>query len=193
MPALAVALFFAAHLAHFEGDHAEVDRLALALIELATRQNFVIWLPIGAILRGWARSASGNTDKGISSIESGIRGYRATGSIVNTSYFLALKGEALHLSGRAPKALEAIREAEALVERTEERFWCAELHRLRGVFLAAVGADETQVEASFRAAVRIAKEQKSISLAKRAEITCAEYHRQKAGVFGGRDSGLPLY
>ena len=52
MPALAVALFFAAHLAHFEGDHAEVDRLALALIELATRQNFVIWLPIGVILRG---------------------------------------------------------------------------------------------------------------------------------------------
>ena len=39
-------------------------------------------------------------------------------------------------------------EAEAEAERFEERGWSAELQRLRGVFLAAVGADETQVEAS---------------------------------------------
>jgi hypothetical protein len=37
------------------------------------------------------------------------------------------------------EALEAIMEAEALVERFEERWWSAELHRLRGVFLAAMG------------------------------------------------------
>ena len=60
--------------------------------------------------------------------------------------------------------LEAIREADALVERIENRYWFAELHRLRGVFLAALGADETQIEASFCAAIRIAREQKSISL-----------------------------
>ena len=85
--------------------------------------------------------------------------------------FLALKAEALHLADRTSEALEAISEAEALVERSEERWWCAELHRLRGVFLAAMGAEETQIEASFCAAIRIAKEQKSISLAKRAEAS----------------------
>ena len=51
--------------------------------------------------------------------------------------FLALKAEALHLADRTSEALEAIAEAEAWVERSEERWWCAELHRLRGVFLAA--------------------------------------------------------
>jgi hypothetical protein len=40
--------------------------------------------------------------------------------------------------------------------------------------LAAIGADQTQIEASFCEAVRIAKEQKSISLEKRAEATYAE-------------------
>ena len=44
-----------------------------------------------------------------------------------------------------------------MVERSEERQWCAELHRLRGVFLAAIGADETQIEASFCEAIRIAR------------------------------------
>ena len=165
MPALAVALFFAAHLAQFEGNHAEVEQFALDLIELSTRQNFAIWLPIGAIFRGWARTASGDTAEGLSWIENGIGDYRATGAMILTSYFLALKAEALHLSDRTPEALEAISEAEALVERSEERFWCAELRRLRGVLLATVGADETKIEVSFCEAIRIAKEQKSVSLA----------------------------
>jgi hypothetical protein len=38
---------------------------------------------------------------------------------------------------------------------------CVELHRLRGVFLAAIGADDTKIEASFFEALRIAREQKS--------------------------------
>ena len=107
-------------------------------------------------------------------------------------YFLALKAEALHLADRTSEALEAIKEAEALVERSEERCWFAELHRLRGVFLAAMGADETQIEASFCEAIRTAKEQKSISLEKRAEATYAEYRRQKASGLGGRGFRLPL-
>ena len=87
---------------------------------------------------------------------------------------------------------KAIREAEALAEEREERWWSAELQRLRGVFLTAMGAEESQIEASFCAAIRIAKEQKSVSLEKRAEATYAEYRRQKASGSGGRGFRLPL-
>jgi len=103
-----------------------------------------------------------------------------------------MKAEALHLADRTSEALEAIKEAEALVERFEERFWCAELHRLRGVFLATLGAEETQIEASFCAAINTAKGQKSVSLEKRAEATYAEYRRQRASASGGRGFRLPL-
>ena len=106
--------------------------------------------------------------------------------------FIALKAEALHLADRTSEALEAIKEAEELVERTEERWWSAELDRLRGVFLAAIDAENTEVEAAFSEAIRIAKEQKSISLQKRAEETYAEYRRQKANGSGGRGFRLPL-
>ena len=60
-----------------------------------------------------------------------------------------------------------------LAEKWEVRWWYAELLRLRGVLLATIGADEMQIEASIRAAIRIAREQKSISLEKRAEGTYA--------------------
>jgi predicted ATPase len=131
------------------------------------------------VLRGWARSASGDTAESMALIEEGIKDWRATGATMFLPYYLGLKAEALHSAARTSEALEATIETEALAERSEERWWCAELYRLRGVFLAAMGADETQIEAAFREAIRTAKEQKSISLTKLAEASYAEYRCQK--------------
>ena len=193
MHALAHALWHAGILAHLERNPAEAERLASEVIELSTRQNSAPLLRRAAVLRGWARSASGDTAEGISRIEDGIEDHRATGAIRAVPYLLALKAEALHLADRASEALEAIREAEALAERFEERWWCAELYRLRAVFLAAMGAERTPIEASFCEAVRVAKEQKSVSLERRAEATYAEYRHQKGSALGGRGFRLPLW
>ena len=94
MNALAIALHFAAYLAHYERNPTEVERLASALIELSTRHNFGYWLAIGAMFRGWARSASGDTAEGIPWIEDGIEDFRATGSTLAVPFWLALKAEA---------------------------------------------------------------------------------------------------
>ena len=193
MSALALALSRAAALAVDERNPVEADRFASALIELSTRHHFVHWLAAAAIWRGWARSASGDTAEGIPWIERGIKELRATGALLGLSSDLALKAEALHLADRTPEALQAIEEAKAVARKMEERQNLAELHRLRGVFLASLGADEIQIEASFLEAIRIAREQKSISLEKRAEGTYAEYRRQKASGLGGRGVRLPLY
>jgi hypothetical protein len=153
--ALVMALWYAGLLGHFERNPAEVERQASDALELSTRQNFATWLPGEVVLRGWARSAAGDTAEGIALIENGIGDYRAIGSTLCMPYYLALKAEALHLADRASDAVEAIREALVMAERSEERWWCAELHRLRGVFLATMGAEETQIEASFSAAIRM--------------------------------------
>jgi tRNA A-37 threonylcarbamoyl transferase component Bud32/tetratricopeptide (TPR) repeat protein len=177
--ALALALNWAVNLAYFERNPAEVDRLASDMIQLSTRHNLLYFLTVGAIGRGWARSVSGDTAEGIPWIEHGIRDFRATGSVLGLPLYLARKAEALHLANRTSEALEAMSEAQALAERFEHRYCLAELHRLRGVFLAALGADESQIEASLCEAIRIARQQKSISLAKRAEATYTEYRKRK--------------
>ena len=178
---LAVALHFAAFLARYERNPVEVERLASDLIELSTVQNFAFWRACGAVSRGWACSASGDAAQGIAWINDGIQDYRATGSILGVPCWFVLKAEALHLANRTSEALAAIAEAEGVAQRTEERESFAELHRLRGVFLAATGAEEAQIETSFCEAIRIAKEQKSVSLTTRAEASYAEYRHQKAG------------
>lgn len=138
------------------------------------------------------RATFGDTAQGIPWIEQGIRDFRVTGSVLGLPGHLALKAEALHLADRTSEALEAINEAEALAERFEQGYFRAELHRLRGVFLSTLGADETQIEASLCEAIRIAKEQKSFSLQKRAETTYAEYRRQKTSSSWGCNFRLPL-
>jgi len=193
MYGLGLALWFTGFLGHFERNPGEVERVASDLIELSTRQNFASWLAGGEVLRGWARCALGDTAKGISWMLGGLDDWRATGSMLWMPYLLAQKAEALHLADRTSEALEAINEAEAVAERREERWWSAELRRLRGVLLAAIGTDGAQIEASFCEAIRIAKEQKSVSLEKRAEATYAEYRRQKANGSGGRGFRLPLW
>jgi hypothetical protein len=190
MHGLAVALLWAAIPGKWQRNSAEVEHFASDLIEFSTRLPY--WLTLGSIRRGWARSASGDTAKGLSWIEDGIRTHRAAGAILGMPSFLGLKAEALYFAGRTREALEAIEEAESLADRYEQRNGCAELRRLRGVFLAASGAEENQIGVSFCEAIRIAKEQKSVSLEKRAEGTYAEYRQQKASAPAGRRFRLPL-
>ena len=170
-----------------------MDRLASDLIELSTRHNFVFWLAAGAIFRGWARSASGDTAEGIPWIEQGIRDYRATGTVLGLPYYLARKAEALHLADRTSEALEAINEAEALAERFEQRIGLpnctgsavcfSRLWVLRRPKLRLRSAQPSEPQGS----------RSRFRLEKRAEATYAEYRRQKASGSGGRGFRLPLW
>jgi hypothetical protein len=68
----------------------------------------------------------------------------------------------------------------------------SELHRLRGVFLAAMSADEAQIEASFCAAINTAKQQKSVSLEKRQKQPTRNIGGKKASGSAGRAFRLRL-
>ncbi|MBV8970558.1 MAG: hypothetical protein JO331_16080 [Verrucomicrobia bacterium] len=73
--------------------------------------------------------------------------------------------------------------AEAVAERREERWWSAELHRLRGVFLTAMSAYEVEIEASFCEALRIAKERDSSALRAPGSFPSGKGHRKAAQCF----------
>jgi hypothetical protein len=192
MNALAYAIGWAAGLAVAQRNFAEVDRLASDLIELSMRYSFVHWLPLASNCRGWVRCVSGNTAEGIPWIQRGVDDYRAIGVLGMPSH-LVLKAEALHLADRTSEALDTIYEAIALAERFEQRNELSELHRLRGVLLATLGAEKTEIETSFLEAIRIAQQQKSVSMEKRAQETYGEYRSQKASVSGIRRFRLPLW
>lgn len=82
------------------------------------------------------------------------------------SYFLGLVGEAYRAEGKTRQALAFVDEALTVSQAIGEHFYDAELHRLRGEFLAEV--DPGEARESLRHAVAVAQAQGARLLARRA-------------------------
>jgi serine/threonine protein kinase len=173
--ALVKAIYFSSMIAHFNGDVDSVNRLSSELLEISSKNNFLTWLPLGQAHRGWVTSRSGDTVKGLTSIDKAIIDYKNRGSILGLPYLLALKAEILHSANRPAEALEVVRDALDRAETSGIRWWYADLIRFEGVLLATTGRPTSEVETRIAAAVRTAREQESVALEKRAEVTLAEY------------------
>ena len=84
----------------------------------------------------------------------------------------ALHADALAQDGAPEAALSALAEAQAVAEKTGERWYEAELHRLTGVVAVQEGALPA-AEGSFQRALEIARRQQASSLELRAAISLA--------------------
>jgi predicted ATPase len=91
---------------------------------------------------------------------------------VQRPYYLALLAEAYGKSGQAEEGLNVLAEALALVAKTGECWWEAELHRLTGELLLRYAVPEVpQIEARFQDALAVARRQQAKSLELRAAMS----------------------
>ncbi|HJY83922.1 MAG TPA: hypothetical protein VKK81_22895, partial [Candidatus Binatia bacterium] len=104
---------------------------AEATIALCTEQGFASLLALGTIFQGWALTEQGQRKERIAQIRSGLADHRASGGVMRSSYF-ALLAEAYGKTGQPEEGLSVLTEALALVQKTEEHRWDAELYRLKG-------------------------------------------------------------
>ncbi len=132
---LAAARVFAALLHQRHRDRALTQEWAEAGITLASEQGFPVWLGQGAILQGWARAEQGQSEEGMSQIRQGLATCQAVGVGWCQSYNLALLAEAYGKAGQAEEGLATLAEALTVVDQSGERFYEAELYRLKGELL----------------------------------------------------------
>jgi predicted ATPase len=92
-------------------------------------------------------------------------------------YYLWLLAQVYAQAGLPDDALAAIDEALAESRATNERWWDAELHRLRGELLLARGSDDEEVELALLRAKEIAEAQEARSLELRAAMSLARHWR----------------
>jgi predicted ATPase len=138
---LVLALWFAACFHQSRREMQAVQELAESIITLSTENGFAQFLAYGTILRGWALAMQEHGDDGIAQIRQGLAAFRATGAELVRPYFLALLAEAHWKAGKVEEGLSVLTEALALVEKTGERMWEAELYRLRGELLLRMGEE----------------------------------------------------
>src|SRR5215471_17926247 len=110
----------------------------------------------------------------------GLAAHRATGAEVLRPFFLALLAEAYGKVGQTEDGLTVLAEALALISKTRERFYEAEVYRLKGTLTlqSKVQGPKSKVEEDaeecFRKAVEIARRQGAKSLELRAAMSLAQ-------------------
>jgi class 3 adenylate cyclase/predicted ATPase len=157
----------------FTQEHAE------AAISLATDQGFPQWKGVGALQRGWSLTHQGQVRDGVEQLTQGLRAYRATGAELARPYYLALLAEAHSIIGQSEAGLAVLTEALTLVDKTEERWYEPELHRLKGELLLQQNSDnQAEAENCFQQAISIAHSQQAKSLELRATTSLARLWQQ---------------
>jgi predicted ATPase len=129
---LAAAWVYAAMTHQLRRERLLTQECAEAATTLAREQGFPQWLGEGAILQGWARADQGQVEEGISQLRQGLATYQAVGADLFRSYHLALLAEAYGKVGLAEDGLATLAEALTVVDKSGERFYEAELYRLKG-------------------------------------------------------------
>jgi predicted ATPase/class 3 adenylate cyclase len=186
---LANALYWAAMLQQFRREGPGVQGRAEALLALCTEQGFPHWLAAGNILQGWALAVQGQGEEGIAQLRQGRAALRALGQELTQSYILALLAEAYGKTGQMDKGLAALGEAIDFVDRTGERFYEAELYRLKGQltlqqfqvsgFKFQVPNPQVEAEECFLKAIDVAQRQSAKSLELRAAMSLSRLWQQQ--------------
>jgi class 3 adenylate cyclase/predicted ATPase len=195
---LAFALNWAVPVRQARREGQAVQERAEAQIALAREQGFPDWLAWGTIWRGWALAEQGQEEEGIAQMRQGLTALRPTGAEISRPYCLGLLAEVYGKAGRAEEGLATLAEALALVDKTGERMYEAELYRLKGTFtlkqfgvrssefgvtnLQPLTPDlqaEAEAESCFLKAVEIARHQQTKSLELRAVMSLARLWQQQ--------------
>jgi predicted ATPase len=191
---MSMALGWAALLRQYRREVQATHERAEATVTLCTEQGFPLTLAWGTILRGWARAEQEAGEAGMAEISQGLAAYRTTGTEFFRPYFLALLAEAQRKVGRAEEGLRVVAEALTLVHTTGERYWEAELHRLRGELLLLQALPEAQQAAAcFHQALDVARSQHAKSLELRTAMSLSRLWQQQGKRQEAHNLLAPVY
>jgi len=191
---LGFALSFAVVFHQLRREGRTTQERAEASIILATEQGFPLWVALGSLVRGWALAQQRQTEEGIEQYTQDLLTYRATGAELLRPYLLALLAEVHGTMGKPEAGLAVLTEALALVDTTGERWYKAELHRLRGVLLLQQSLDnQADAESSFHHALEIARAQQAKSFELRTTTSLAKLWKQQGKRQEAHDLLAPVY
>jgi predicted ATPase len=182
---------------------ATLEHVEAGLI-LATEHGFPYLSAVGTVLQGWGRARAGTVEEGLAQMRQGLAALRATGAELLRPYLLALLAEACARGGQIEAGLGALEEALVAADQHAERFYEADLYRLKGELLLRklVGAGlkatpakipkghptgveatgrsplQMEAEACFQRALDIARRQTAKSLELRAALSLSRLWRQ---------------
>jgi predicted ATPase len=170
---LAFVLGVASWFHYFRREFEASKELGEENIKIAAEKGFELFKAWAPASRGYTQIAEGQVEDGIAQVKQGLAAWKAMGAEMNRTHCLAWLAEAYVKSGQTKEGMATIVEAFDALEKTGERYYEPELHRLKGELLLQQGIEDIEVKVCFRQAIDVAREQSSKSLELRAAISMA--------------------
>jgi predicted ATPase len=190
---LGVCQFYAAVLYELRREPARLGEVAAEGMATCREQGVGFYLALLTVMHGSALVQRGGADA-IPSLRVGLASYLRTGALVLTPYLRAKLADAYRVAGRPDEALRTIDKALAAAERSQERWFEADLHRCRGeLLLAGDEADRSGAEACFRRALDVARHTGARSLELRATMSLVRRWGDRGKRAEAHDLLAPIY
>jgi predicted ATPase len=164
------------------------------VMSFCMEQGFTQQLAMGTILRGWGLAAHGQTDEGIAQMHQGLAASQVAGIELGRAPVLAQLAEAYGHIGQTEAGLRLLSKVVAVMERTGERWWAAEVYRLKGeLLLKQAVADDHLAETCFRQALDVARGQEAKSLELRVATSLSRLWQQQGKREAAHGLLAPIY
>jgi predicted ATPase len=179
VPTMGYALLFAALLGLLRYNSEAVATYSQALADLVSRYDLpAFWAGAAVSYQGWAKWSGGPEGSKLFEMRRGLAIGREHGMVYHVPSLEAALAEAEASAGDTDAGLQRLDDALAELERTEQRWYEAEMHRIRGeILLQRDPADNAAAEQSLQAAIAIAQSQKARSFELRGALSLAKLYR----------------
>jgi predicted ATPase len=150
-----------------------------ALADIVSRYDLPAWWAGWVtFLQGWAKWSDGAEASRLAEMRRGLAIAREQGNVWFLPSLEAALAEAEASAGETDAGLRRLDDSFAELERTEQRWYEAEMHRIRAeILLKREPADTAGAEQSLQAAIAIAQSQKARSFELRATLVLAKLYR----------------
>jgi len=161
---------------------------------LSNEQDFREGRARELITQGWISAQQGQPTTGVTQIREGLTMCEAAGTQLERSRHLALLAEAYALNGQPEEGLIELEAALRHVARTGERYYEAEIYRLKGTLTlqSKIQSPKSKVEEEatgyFLKAIEIAHTQQAKSLELRATMSLVRLRQQQAQDYALRNT-----
>jgi class 3 adenylate cyclase/predicted ATPase len=178
------------------GAYAEAQSLLDELAALADEKDAsLFWKATETAFRGALFALTGKASDAVRAITSGITSLRSTGALLYEPFHISYLAMAYADLGQPDDARRCIDDAIDKVERSKEKWWEAEVHRIAGeVALKSSALDTQKAEKCFERALSVARhqqQQKSFEL--RAATSMARLWRSQGRPQQARELLAPVY
>ena len=142
------------------------------LIEFSTKQKFPYFVGLGTLMRCWAMSVFGKEKEYISQTQHALDDLSTIGFKQIRPFFLCLLSEAYLNVGHKENGLNILEEAHTCMNKSGERFWEAEIYRLKGELLLSQSTGyQSEGEHCFNQALDVSRHQQAKSLELRVSMS----------------------